>query len=204
MIKNQLILAFSGHIGSGKDTAAMISAKILFEKFGQVCTEKHAFADGVRECVQLMTGYKMSVEHFEFYSNIIYTYNQTQKNIYLKEWGMTVGQMLQKLGTDAIRDNFHRDAWILTLNSKLRNTSNHVVITDLRFPNEAESLKNTNAVLIRLEGDPARIREQSNRDLTHASEISLDDYNGFDYVIKTTPNINDLEYSLKNIICKHI
>lgn len=46
--------------------------------------------------------------------------------------------------------------------------------------------------LIRLEGDPGKIRENSTQNLNHASEIALDNYTNFDIIINTEKYINNI------------
>ena len=59
------------------------------------------------------------------------------------------------------------------------------VISDVRFLNEAESIRKRGGILIRLEGDPTGIRAKDTRDPNHESEIQLDDYEHFDNKLGT-------------------
>ena len=54
---------------------------------------------------------------------------------------------LQYLGTQVFRDKFHDDLWVSSMESRLRNKSN-VVITDCRFPNELQMIKNLGGTII--------------------------------------------------------
>ena len=57
-------------------------------------------------------------------------------------WGdeLTPRIILQKLGTDLIRNQLHEDAWVNATMSKYTSKSSWVV-TDVRFPNEVEAIK---------------------------------------------------------------
>lgn len=110
---------------------------------------------------------------------------------YLSEWGMTVGEMQQKVGTDAIRNNVHKEAWILSLFSTYTDKCNWIV-TDVRFKNEAAIIKEKGGVLIRLNGNPEKSRKNDNRNSEHQSETDLDDYEHFDYIFDNTPPISNL------------
>lgn len=68
------------------------------------------------------------------------------------------------------------------------------IITDVRFPNEAEAIKKRSGIIIRVnrpgmpEGD------------NHPSETSLDDYKGFDWVFSNNSNLKDLILKTKTIL----
>lgn len=47
---------------------------------------------------------------------------------------------LQRMGTEGIRNVFHPDIWILSLQRKLKSDTDYV-ITDVRFPNELDFIK---------------------------------------------------------------
>jgi hypothetical protein len=57
------------------------------------------------------------------------------------------------------------------------------IISDVRFKNEAQAIIDKGGFLVRMEGDPAGVRANSNRDLTHPSETDLDDFKGFHFTI---------------------
>ena len=58
---------------------------------------------------------------------------------------------LQVVGTDALRNNFHEDIWFLTLQNRIRkNPDQHVVISDVRFPNEIKFIQENNGKLIKV------------------------------------------------------
>lgn len=65
---------------------------------------------------------------------------------------------LQLIGTDALRDNFHQDLWFLTLQNRIRkNPNQHVVISDVRFPNEIKFIKEQGGTLIKVNRGPAPV-----------------------------------------------
>jgi len=62
---------------------------------------------------------------------------------------------LQIVGTDALRNNFHPDLWFLTLQNRIRkNPNQHVVISDVRFPNEIKFIQDQKGVLIKVNRGP--------------------------------------------------
>ena len=65
---------------------------------------------------------------------------------------------LQIIGTDALRNNFHEDLWFLTLRNRIRkNPNQHVVISDVRFPNEIKFIQEQKGVLIKVNRGPAPV-----------------------------------------------
>jgi hypothetical protein len=54
---------------------------------------------------------------------------------------LTPRWVLQYWGTEVCRKAFHDDIWIASLENKIRNSQDHVVISDCRFPNEIEAIK---------------------------------------------------------------
>lgn len=128
---------------------------------------------------------------------------------------MTVREFLQKLGTEAIRNNIHRDAWVNALfadykpiggwpeygvteeGDRIAIGYNSIypdwLITDTRFPNEAKAIKDMGGVVVRIN------RPVVGKDWnppTHPSEISLDDWD-FDYAIDNDGSIDDLISKVK-------
>ncbi len=179
-----MLIGFSGKIGSGKDTAADIVQK-LYPHF-----QRKSFAYKLKLIASILTG-----------TTIEENLATEGKNRHLPEWDMTLGQMQQKVGTDCMRNNLHINTWLFALFSDYKPDSCWV-ITDCRFPNEVEAIRqyDSQGIVIRLEGDPAGIRAASKRDMNHPSEISLDNYKGFDYVIQNDGTIKDLENKLRPIL----
>jgi hypothetical protein len=54
---------------------------------------------------------------------------------------LTPRWVLQYWGTEVCRRGFHDDTWIASLENKLRNSSDNIVISDCRFPNEIASIR---------------------------------------------------------------
>jgi len=180
-----MILGISGKLGSGKSHVARHIQNTLLEyEF-----KKKSFGYDVKKIASYLTGINMKT-----------ILSRKGKSHYLPEWDMTLGEMYQKIGTDCMRLNLHTDAWILSLFSGYDSEQNWV-IDDLRFPNEAEAIKERGGLIIRLEGDPKDVRKKDPRDLNHPSETSLDNYKRFDILFNTeTENLEDLIELLKQKI----
>jgi len=178
------IIGISGKIGSGKDTFAELLAEQLK---GNV--ERHALADKLRLITEIVSGINMTTTHEvnKPFCNNIRNYTQDQKNIVIKQFNKTIGETLQLVGTELFRDNYDTDIWVKSFfNEELEDKLNDgkiIVIPDVRFVNEANYILQEGGYLIRLEGDPMGVRENSLRDLNHISETNLDDYTNFSKVI---------------------
>jgi len=183
------LIGISGKIGSGKDTAAEIIQHLTNPmKLDMFPYEVKKFAGKLKTIASILTG--IPVEKFE---------DQEFKKQYLGEdWNyqidkfnpiqkMTVRELLQKLGTDALRDGLHTNVWVNALLADYNENSNWLV-TDTRFPNEAKAIKDLGGVVLRIERSTCQLG-------THPSETALDDYT-FDYVIHNNGSKEDLEKEL--------
>lgn len=171
-----MIIGISGKLGSGKNTVASVISQLdssFIEK---------AFAYKLKQIVAVLAS--CPIED---------TMTQEGKNTFVEGFNLTIGEMLQKVGTNALRDHFNENVWINALLIELRKAEGNYIITDCRFKNEAKAIKDAGGILIRVERPVNPIAEKSNRDLTHASEVDLDDYDGFDHVIINDGDLQSLQ-----------
>jgi hypothetical protein len=54
---------------------------------------------------------------------------------------LTPRWILQHWGTDVLRNHFNDDIWIASLEHKLQRSTDNVVISDVRFPNEIKAIR---------------------------------------------------------------
>lgn len=88
---------------------------------------------------------------------------------------------LQLIGTDALRNHFNQDLWFLTLQNRIRkNPDRHVVISDVRFPNEIKFIQDNGGILIRVNRGPAPVWYETalmaNKGNTIAKEVMTKTY----------------------------
>ncbi len=79
------------------------------------------------------------------------------------------------------------------------------LITDMRFPNEVQAVKEREGVTIRINrprNNPGINDYDMTKDSDHISETALDDYVDFDYVIDNTGTIEELISKVKEILIK--
>lgn len=169
-----IIIGISGKKGSGKDTFASLLTNELLGKLGLKVTLK-AFADKLKQCCAILSG------QFEWVF-----YDQNYKNKKAGILSTTNRKLMQKFG-DLTRQLLDPDIWIkLALDINNVNTD-VLIITDVRFKNEAKAIKDKGGILIRIESD------RPETDL-HISEIDLDNYGKFDFEV-----INNKDTSLENL-----
>ena len=160
-----MIIGISGKIGSGKSEVARQIKKTFPDKNFKIMSYGYM----VKKVTSLLTGINMKT-----------CLSRNAKNIYLPEWNMTLGEMFQKVGTDCMRNNLHKNTWVISAFSNYNDEN--LIFDDVRFINEADGIKERNGLLIRLEGDPKNVRANDTRNLIHESETQLDDYMGFDII----------------------
>ena len=204
-----MLIGVNGFAGSGKDTIGLIVQYIFsMDKQGasieQVCAdpESHAwwleeqsgwevrkFAGKLKDIASHLTG--IEIENFED--------QEFKKTLLGPEWNnMTVREFLQKLGTDAMRDGLHPNTWVNALMCDYKETDEYSpdwIVTDVRFPNEAQAIKDNGGIMIRV--DKPGVEAINN----HPSETSLNDWK-FDYKVVNILDIYTLKTTIENIL-KH-
>lgn len=171
-----MLIGLNGKIGSGKDTIA----DIIIRQYPYV--EKKSFAYKLKLISSILIGCDLKDLMM-----------QEGKNLYSEIFRMTYGEVLQNVGTRALRNNFHKEVWIKSLFVDFINEESNWIVTDVRFENEAEFIIKMGGMLVKIVGDPANIRKNSKRDLNHPSETSLDNWKNWNYVVYNNGTLEDLE-----------
>lgn len=169
-----MIIGLSGYAQSGKDTAALAITR------QQSGWEIRRWAQKVKSIASLLTGVPEYIfENIDFKNSVMpdYWWNNDRP--------ITYREFLQKIGTEAIRNNIHENAWVNALMSEYNHTCKWI-ITDTRFPNEAQAIKNAGGFVIRI------IRPGVKPANNHPSETALDNWNFDGYVVN---NCNLSEFS---------
>ena len=171
------IIALSGYAKSGKSQVAQYIQELQPHRNWKI----KGYSQKLKEIAGLMTG--IPAELFE---------SQQVKQQQLPGWGMTVRDFLQKLGTEAIRDGLHPDAWVMALFSDYHEQDNWI-ITDCRFHNEAEMVEKFGGKIVRVN------RTGVHPVNGHPSETSMDDWD-FDHIIENNGTLEDLKESSRILI----
>jgi len=165
-----MLLGISAKKQSGKDEFFKIINKLNNNLF-----ENKKFAGKLKQICSIITG--MPIEYF---------YDHNYYGLFLPEWNMTIREIQQKIGTDVFRNNLSENTWINALFCDFKKNCNWI-ITDLRFPNELKTIKDHGGIVVRIE------RDIINNNDNHASEISLDNYTEWDYIIKNNGTLKEYE-----------
>jgi hypothetical protein len=115
-------------------------------------------------------------------------------------WNMTPREILQRAGTEAMRNTFDKDIWIKTLQKRLQSDPKKMyAISDVRYKNEAEAIKSWGGKVIRIDRDYMD-KPSSN----HISETELDGWNGFDDVVDNHSTFTSLYKQIDELVNKYV
>ena len=143
-----MIIGFVGFIGSGKDTAA--DYLVNFHEF-----RRDSFANTLKDAVAAVFGWDRTMlegrtkQAREWREQVDPWWSER-----LNMPNLTPRWILQYWGTEVCRKAFHDDIWIASLESKLRNSKDNIVISDVRFPNEIKAIHNAGGKVIRIKRGP--------------------------------------------------
>lgn len=137
-----MIIGICGFIGSGKDTIA--DYLVNFHEF-----RRESFASTLKDAVSAVFGWDRTL--LEGRTKEAREWREQVDPWWAERLDMptlTPRWVLQYWGTEVCRKAFHDDIWIASLENKLRNSKDHVVISDCRFPNEISSIRNAGGKII--------------------------------------------------------
>lgn len=143
-----MIIGICGLIGSGKDTIADYLQNI--HQF-----RRESFAHTLKDAVSAVFGWDR--ELLEGRTKESRAWREQVDPWWAERLDMphlTPRWVLQYWGTEVCRKSFHDDIWIAALENKLRKTKDDVVISDCRFPNEIQAIKNAGGRVIRVVRGP--------------------------------------------------
>jgi hypothetical protein len=206
------LIGLSGYARSGKDEAA----KVLVEEFG---FKRIAFADKLRDFLYALDPI-VTVKKVDSPINV--RQGETIKRLYIDEdtratvplsvevrvrqvidkhgwdgyketeYGTEIRGLLQRLGTEAGRNTLWDSIWIDAALHDLDESGKYVV-TDARFPNEADAVQQRGGQLIRI------TRRGIGPANTHPSETSLDDYD-FDLRVENDGTLEEFHEKIRKIV----
>ena len=138
-----MILGICGLIGSGKDTVA----DYLVNVHG---FRRESFAGTLKDAVAAVFGWDRTL--LEGRTKASREWREQVDTWWAARLNMpdlTPRWVLQYWGTEVMRRGFHDDIWIASIENKIRNLQDNVVISDCRFPNEIASLRAAGGRIVR-------------------------------------------------------
>jgi hypothetical protein len=205
---NTQIIGVCGFIGSGKDTVA--DYLVNFHEF-----RRDSFAATLKDAVSSV--FNWDRELLEGRTKQAREWREQVDSWWAERLNMpnlTPRLILQLWGTEVCRRGFHDDIWIASVENKIRNSKDNIVISDCRFPNEIKSIKNAGGKVIWVQrgvlphwydiacqankGLPSAATWLKNEGI-HASETAWAGTD-FDVVINNNGTIEELYNQLKTIV----
>lgn len=206
------IIGLLGLIGSGKDTVS----DILVNSYGFT---QMSFGTSLKEAVSSIFGWP--IEQLEGKTKESRLWREQVDTWWAARLNMpelTPRWILQHWGTNINRNMFHQDIWAASIERKLIDTKQDIVISDCRFNNEIEILRKLNAVLCKVErgakppwydtavdvlnnvGTCTSVNRMSlNYPDVHISEWGWVTQK-VDYVILNNSSLSDLHLNIDNIV----
>ena len=170
---NPALIGFAGKARSGKDTAG----KYLVDNYQFV---RYSFAQPLKDGAKAM--FNLTDEQIE------------NKEKVIEPWGRSPRELYQLLGTDVAR-SIDKRVWIKNAEMFVRKHPGFsVVITDVRFSNEAEWIRSKGGVVIYLDSKTRGITNHTG----HSSENGLNG-DDIDLVIENDGTINQLYEKIENL-----
>lgn len=205
-----MIIGMTGLIGSGKGTVA----KYLVSNHG---FREDSFASTLKDiCATL---FNWDREMLEGATPEARKSREVPDEWWSKQLGIpsfTPRLALQLVGTETLRENFNPDIWLLSTLSRYAEGEN-LIISDVRFPNEIQMVKDR-GIIVRVErgdrpewwevgkqaslGDKEAVALMKNVYKVHASEWS---WVGFepDYIITNNGTLAELEKQVEDLVANY-
>ena len=134
------IIGLIGFISSGKGTVGdLLESKGFY---------KDSFATPLKDACSVMFGWPR--ELLEGDTEVSRSWREQQDSFWSEKFGYDFSPRLalQLMGTEAGRDVFHKDIWVISLLNRSKNKD--VVVTDVRFKNEIEYIQNNGGIVVRI------------------------------------------------------
>lgn len=198
-----MIIGVCGLIGSGKDTIADYLVNI--HEF-----RRDSFAATLKDAVSAVFGWDRNM--LEGRTRSSREWREQPDEWWTERLGqqITPRYILQQWGTEVCRRGFHDDIWIASLENKLRNSRDNVVISDCRFPNEIAAIRSQGGYVIRVVRGPDPDWFRAARDcmingtelpgnLPHASEWAWASTD-FDRVVQNQGSLDELYQQISDLL----
>jgi hypothetical protein len=182
---NAPLIGLAGAARSGKDSAGQALMNLGWTP--------RAFADKVREALYALNPVLIEPNYAEGVTSLRYEVDHYGWEG-VKEMYPEVRSYLQRLGTEGGRENLGESVWVDGLFRDYE-TWGPTVITDVRFPNEANAIRKRGGLVVRIE----RPGMKPIREAGHSSENALAGYL-YDDVILNDGTVEQLRDRVMQLI----
>ncbi len=140
------LIGIMGLKNSGKDSVAK---KIIYAEGG--AWKKVAFADALKDAVAALFGWNRQLlegdtpEGREWREKVD---SYWERELGIKDFSPR--KALQMIGTNVMRNHFDEAFWIKALKRKILDSTNRIIVTDVRFPNEANMIKSMGGNIVQV------------------------------------------------------
>ena len=140
---NPKVIGIVGFIASGKDT----TFDFISKKFN---VKKDSYAGPLKDACANIFGWDRNL--LEGTTTNSRNWREMKDEFWSDHLGqnITPRKILQVMGTEVMRNNFHNDVWILSMKKRIRESKVPVIITDCRFPNEISAIKEMNGIVVQV------------------------------------------------------
>lgn len=211
-----MIITVCGFIGSGKDTIA----EFLVDKYN---FRQESFAGSLKDTVSAVFGWDRNL--LDGKTEAARKWREQVDTWWADKLGipqLTPRYILQQWGTEVCRNHFHKDIWVASLENRLLKQGGNIVISDCRFLNEVQAMRNLGSKVIRVKRGPEPIWYNlglAASDVKHphykaahsqllASGIHASEWSWlstqFDHVIENNGTLKDLTNKVTEIVSSEL
>jgi hypothetical protein len=185
MGKQPKILAFGHKSRTGKDTATKALIEYFNKEYPSIKVERRAFADAVKNISYLLYrchGLKTR-QHYDEHPE--------DRSKILPVLGMDAVEVWVAIG-NKIRD-IYKETWVDI--ALLDCDADIIIVSDLRYPNEAKRIHELRGVCVKIERDDAQIRDT-------IADNALNGYTSWDEILQNNSTPEALNQQLISLINK--
>lgn len=204
-----MIVGVCGFIGSGKDTIA--DYLVNFHEF-----RRDSFASTLKDAVSAVFGWDRTL--LEGRTKEAREWREQVDPWWAERLAMptlTPRWILQYWGTEVCRRGFHDDMWVASLENKMRQTKDNIVISDVRFANEVAAIKKAGGIIVRVVRGPEpvwlRVAQSACAGDAKSEALMSSEFNvhasewawlgtEFDAVVDNNGSIDSLYGQVKNLL----
>lgn len=180
-----MLIGLCGYAGAGKDTAALVMRD-------ELSFQRIAFADPIKGALLALDPWVPGPEPEQFIRLSEFAKDRPWSEI---KGYPEVLRLMQILGTEVGRNLFDPDIWVKLAKRQLESmlSVGDVVVTDVRFPNEARLIRGYGGILVRI------TRPQYGPVNEHLSDRASEHW-AYDHHIENDKDLAHLKQSIRELV----